>query len=155
MTDIQFYILLGTAAIAVVSLILSIILWMKFSRLMRGSNGASLETSLNKTLNKVDLIENTLVNVAETLARHDTRLSGSVRGIGLVRFNPFQGAGFGGNQSFAICLIDEHGDGIIISSLYARERMSVFTKAVKRMECELALTEEEQQALDIARQKLS
>ena len=58
-----------------------------------------------------------------------------------MRFNPFKDVG--GNQSFAIAIVNEDGDGIVLSSLYSRERMSVFAKQIKKGISEVELTEEE------------
>ena len=50
--------------------------------------------------------------------------------IGLVRFNPFEDTG--GNQSFALALLDHHGDGFVVSSLHARAGTRVYGKAIAR-----------------------
>jgi hypothetical protein len=65
--------------------------------------------------------------------------------IGIVRFNPFEDTG--GNQSFAIALLDTHGDGVVISSLHARGSTRVYAKAVKGGKAESAASAEEAQAL--------
>jgi hypothetical protein len=59
----------------------------------------------------------------------------------MVRFNPFEDAG--SNQSFAIGLLNEQGDGVVVSSLYARERMSVFAKPIQQHNSSHELTTEE------------
>lgn len=49
--------------------------------------------------------------------------------IGLVRFNPFED--MGGDQSFALAVLDEHGTGLVISSLHGRDMTRVYSKPVK------------------------
>lgn len=68
--------------------------------------------------------------------------------MGLVRFNPFEDTG--GNQSFALALLDAHGDGVIVSSLHARNMTRVYAKAVVGGTSDAALSDEESQALRIA-----
>ena len=68
--------------------------------------------------------------------------------VGLVRFNPFEDTG--GNQSFALALLDVHGDGFVLSSLHARGGTRVYAKAVTGGKAEAALSDEEAQALQIA-----
>jgi hypothetical protein len=63
----------------------------------------------------------------------------------MTRFNPFEDQG--GNHSFAISMVNERGDGVVISSLYSRERMSVFAKHIKKGKSDIDLTEEEQDVL--------
>jgi len=79
------------------------------------------------------------------------KLRKSIRGVHTVRFNPFPDQG--SNQSFAISLLNEDGDGLVLSSLYSRDRMSVFAKPVKNKKSEYELTEEEREALSHAEVK--
>lgn len=81
----------------------------------------------------------------------DIELKKTIKGIETLRFNPFKGAGIGGNQSFATALIDDNGDGVIISSLYSRDRVSVFAKPVKSWFCEHELSGEEKEVLEKVR----
>jgi hypothetical protein len=63
----------------------------------------------------------------------------------VVRFNPFEDTG--GNQSFAIALLDAHGDGVVISSLHARGSTRIYAKAVRAGRADGAASAEEAQAL--------
>lgn len=47
----------------------------------------------------------------------------------LVRFNPFEDTG--GDQSFAVALLDGENNGIVISSLHSRSSTRVYAKEVK------------------------
>jgi hypothetical protein len=85
----------------------------------------------------------------------EVRLRQSVQGVETVRFNPFKGIGEGGNQSFATAFINEEGDGVILSSLYSRERVSIFSKPIKKLTSEFELTKEELDALAQAKRSLS
>ena len=67
----------------------------------------------------------------------------------MVIFNPFPDQG--SNQSFAIGMLDEEGNGLVISSLYSRERISVFAKPVKNGKSEYELSTEEKEALEKAK----
>ena len=69
--------------------------------------------------------------------------------MGLVRYNPFEETG--GNQSFALALLDADEDGFIISSLHARAGTRVYAKALTGGRSEGALSEEEAEALMLAR----
>ncbi len=81
----------------------------------------------------------------------ESRLKKSVQGIHTVRFNPFKGStGSGGNQSFATAFLNELGDGVVVSSLYAREHVSIFAKPIVRGKSEFELSEEEAEAVKVA-----
>ncbi|MEK7588852.1 MAG: DUF4446 family protein [Patescibacteria group bacterium] len=77
------------------------------------------------------------------------KLRKSVRGLETVRFNPFPDQG--SNQSFAIGLLNEDSDGVVISSLYSRERMSVFAKPIKNGNSDYELTDEERDVIEKAK----
>jgi hypothetical protein len=72
----------------------------------------------------------------------------AIQRVGLVRFNPFEDTG--GNQSFALALLDQHGDGLVISSLHARTGTRVYGKAIAGGKAEAALSDEEAEALRVA-----
>lgn len=67
----------------------------------------------------------------------------------IVRFNPFKDVG--GDQSFAIAILNGKNNGLTISSLYTREGTRVYAKAITNGETEkYPLTEEEKQAIKLA-----
>lgn len=69
--------------------------------------------------------------------------------VGLIRFNPFSETG--GDQSFALALLDEHDSGFIISSLHSRENTRVYAKPVKKGEpLGYNFSREEKEAVDKA-----
>ena len=65
--------------------------------------------------------------------------------VGLVRYNPFEETG--GNQSFALALLDANGDGWVLSSLHARSGTRVYAKAIKGGRAEAGLSAEETEAI--------
>ena len=70
---------------------------------------------------------------------------------GLVRFSPFEDTG--GNQSFAVALLDESDDGLIISSLHSRTGTRIYAKAVSNGKADATTSPEETQAIDQARNR--
>ncbi|HET9085842.1 MAG TPA: DUF4446 family protein [Candidatus Limnocylindrales bacterium] len=65
--------------------------------------------------------------------------------VGLVRFNPFEDTG--GNQSFALALLDADGNGWVLSSLHARTGTRVYAKAIRGGRSDGALSDEESAAI--------
>lgn len=51
-----------------------------------------------------------------------------IQRVELIRFNPYDDTG--GDQSFALALLDEQGSGIVLTSLHARSGTRVFAKSV-------------------------
>lgn len=67
--------------------------------------------------------------------------------INTVKYNPYEDMGVGGKQSFSTSMLDEKGDGVILTCLYSREKTRIMTKIVKGFIPEQELTPEEQQVL--------
>ena len=74
----------------------------------------------------------------------------SIRQVGLVRYQAYHDVG--GDHSFALALLDSAGDGVVLNSLYHRDRCRVYAKAVKDWRAEITLTDEEREAISRARQ---
>ena len=73
----------------------------------------------------------------------------SVQKIGIVRFNPFKDTG--GDQSFAIALLDNSDSGLVISSLYSREGTRIYSKPIEKGKSKYQLSDEEKMAIEKAR----
>lgn len=69
----------------------------------------------------------------------------AIQKIGVVRFNPFNE--MGGNQSFAIALLDDKNNGFVILSLFSKESNRVYAKQVRQGKSDYLLSEEEQEAI--------
>jgi hypothetical protein len=78
----------------------------------------------------------------------EARTRRSLQHIGLVRFNPFEDTG--SDQSFAIAMLDDQRDGLVLSSLHGRSNTRVFAKPVTGGTSQHHLSEEESQAIRIA-----
>ena len=69
-----------------------------------------------------------------------------IQRIGFVRFNPF--ANTGGEQSFAIALLDEQDNGMVITALHGRTGSRWYAKVVKKAKgIHFSLSEEEKEAI--------
>lgn len=138
-------ILLGVALLLLVAWVFT--LERRIGKLLLGKSGASLEETIGKNQDDITKLFAFRTDVEGALREIDDRIKKKLHGAKTLRFNPFAGTGSGGNQSFATALLDEEGNGVVISSLYSREKMSVFAKPVKNRASEFDLTEEEQQVL--------
>jgi hypothetical protein len=69
----------------------------------------------------------------------------SFQRVGLVRYNPFEETG--GNQSFALALLDAAGDGWVLSSLHARSGTRVYAKGITAGRSDAGLSDEETAAI--------
>lgn len=76
-------------------------------------------------------------------------LAQALRHVAVVRYDAF--GDMGGRMSFSAALVDDTGDGMVISSIHARGESRTYAKGVVRGDSEVVLTPEERQALDAAR----
>ena len=126
----------------------------KINKFLIGSSSNNLDESISSIKKSLDEREKFQNNMEEYLLTVEKRLKKSVQAINTVRFNPFKGTGSGSNQSFSTTFLNEEKDGVIISSLYSREHISVYSKSVKKGQSEYELSEEEKESLDTAKEML-
>jgi hypothetical protein len=122
----------------------------KLSRFLTGSDAQNLEEVITSDRRKVASLVEENIALRSRLDVTEKKLAQSVRAVQTIRFNPF--ADQGSNQSFATALVDETGSGVVLSSLYARDRVSVFAKPVANFTSTYELTVEEKQALEQSKQ---
>lgn len=113
----------------------------RVSKLLRGKKAENLEQSIHAIVEELESIHRHIQQHENTLKTHHKRIAKSVQTVPTVRFNPFSDSG--GNQSFASAFISEEGNGVVISSLYSREKTSVFAKPIQNFESQYELTKEE------------
>ncbi len=147
--------MVGLGAVALGLIVAVIILARRTRRLggrlaaiTRGSEERSLEAILEAHLTRVHQAVRDLEEVEARTAVLERDLRRSFARVGLVRYNPFEDTG--GNQSFALALLDAHGDGFVVSSLHSRNQTRVYAKGVKGGQSDSAVSDEEAEALRAA-----
>ncbi len=121
----------------------------RLKRFFLGKKAKDLEDTIVALQDDIAKLTSAKTQAEKEIATINSKLKKSIRGLEVIRFNPFPDQG--GNQSFAIGALDEMGDGLVLSSLYSRERMSVFAKPVKAGKSEFELTDEEKEVLNKAK----
>ena len=140
-------------------LVILIVIWLfklerSHRRLMLGPDATHLGHSLLTLNEEVKDLTAFRSELELYLSEAEERIRGSIRGVSTVRFNPFKGTGSGGNQSFATAFISEEGNGLVISSLHARDHVSVYAKPLRGGRSDFELTDEEQRAVKEAKANL-
>ena len=113
----------------------------KIHRFTRGNSGASLEEVMRACVDSVGKIEKRNELISKHALTLDEKVSHSLRNAQTLRYKAFDANG--SNQSFSVALLNEKGNGVILSSLHSRDRMSTFAKPVVGYESSYELTEEE------------
>jgi len=117
----------------------------RLRRLIGEGEGVGLDELLDRQFRRLDTVAervealNRLHHELEALSRQ------SLQKVGVIRFNPF--ADTGGDQSFAVALLDAAGNGVVLSSLHGRADTRIFAKPVQAGRSKHALSDEEQDAI--------
>lgn len=136
-----------------------IIIWfirleVKMHKLLKGKNAKTLEDTILGNLESTKKLQDFQKDAIEYFENIEERLQRSVQSVETIRFNPFKGTGEGGNQSFSTAFINEKGDGVVLSSLYSRDRISIFSKPLEKFNSQFELTDEEKGVLENAKKKI-
>lgn len=132
--------------ITLLLLILVIRLELRLKRFMQGQSGQSLESTMRQILTVHDDRVAYRTELEKTLALIMQRLAKSARGISTIRYNALAG-NTSARQSFATAILNDHGDGVVFSSIHSRDNTRVYAKPVVAFNSEHELSDEERQAV--------
>lgn len=105
----------------------------------------SMERYVIAQAERLEELSGTVASLSAQAATWDGVMRHAIQHVGLVRFNPFEDTG--GNQSFALALLDANADGIVVSSLHSRTATRVYVKAILKGRSDAQLSAEEVAAL--------
>jgi hypothetical protein len=121
-----------------------------YRKLTAGVGRGSLQQILEKHFSHIDELEKVAGIIRKEIEEIKVEDLKHLQRVGLIRFNPFGETG--GNQSFALALLDDRGNGIVISSLHSRESTRIYGKPVLNWsESGFEFSTEEKQAIERAR----
>lgn len=138
----------GIAVLFVWNVLLQIYLWRlkgKLKTFFAGKQASDLEGVLFEEIKRLKKLETDTKKLFQATDEINKMANQSIQKIGVVRFNPFKDTG--GNQSFAIALLNSANNGLVISSLFSREGTRVYSKPILAGESKYPLSKEEMEAL--------
>jgi len=151
----------GLIALSLVALVLflaGVLIWLllRMRRLERayrmltaGADGGNLEAVLEDHMRQVREAIDQMRELDALTRRLERSSRAHLQRLGFLRFNPFRDAG--GDQSFAVVLADQDGNGVAVSSLHSRDVTRVYAKPLAAWESAYQLTDEEQKAIQRAK----
>lgn len=111
-------------------------------------NGTNIEEDLQKYIRQVGEVEK---QNGELMALYDgmkLNLKSCIQKTGMVRYNAFKDVG--SDLSFALALLDEKNDGVVLNGIYSRDVSNIYAKPVKNGASSYTLSHEEEEAIDKA-----
>jgi hypothetical protein len=143
---------LAIAALVVGALALLVAIWLvlrtrRLSRMsaFRPEMPATLQQQVESESARLDQLTGRVTDLSTRMPVVEGRAALAVQRVGVVRFNPFEDTG--GQQSFAIALLDSRGTGVAISSLHSRQATRVYLKQINAGKSDIELSTEEAEAI--------
>lgn len=151
------YIIIGLVVFSLVILVLLCVNISQISKLkkrykifMSGKNAKSLEDTLIKRLDQVDdLIAANSAN-EKNINKLFSNMKFTFQKVGLVKYDAFHE--MGGKLSFSLALLNETNDGFVLNAVHSREGCYTYIKEIVGGNSIIVLAEEEQEALDMAKE---
>jgi hypothetical protein len=154
LSDAAPWIAIGAAAAAVAALFVSLAFYLKL-RAVRKAQLVLMGTGKDDLVNiavslqtRIDDLHRVVDEVAAGLARIDRRVDGCVSHTALVRYNAYEDAG--GHQSASLAFLDGARSGVVMSAIQGRDYARIYVKQLDRGRAPIALSPEEQEAVDRA-----
>lgn len=121
----------------------------KYKKFMKKlGNGKNLEEDLENFMYKVERVEKQNAEIANFCNNLEEDLSRCIQKIGIVRYSAFKDTG--SDLSFALALLDEKNNGVVLNGIYSREMSNIYAKPVKNGSSRYTLSNEEIEAIDKA-----
>jgi hypothetical protein len=117
-------------------------------RLLLGGGRKDLVEFTVSLQGRVDDLHRAVDEVVAGLARVDRRIDGSVTNTSIVRYDAYEDTG--GHQSASLALLDAARTGVVVTAIQGRDYARIYMKEIERGRAAIALSPEEQQAVERA-----
>ncbi len=146
---------IALGAVAFVSLVLAMLAHLRLRRLSRdlllarsSDEEASIVESVALQVRQVQSLRKELEQVQTALAIVRRDVSAALRHVSVVRFDAF--GDMGGRMSFATALLDDNGDGLVLTSIHGHTESRMYTKSVHNRKADGRVSPEELEAIATA-----
>jgi hypothetical protein len=153
-SDVAGWIAIGAAVAAVLGLVLAA-LALREVRRMRAAQSVLLGGAKRDLADfavslqaRVDDLHRAVDEVAAAVARVDRRADTTLSRTAVVRYDAYEGAG--GRQSASVAVLDANRSGVVLSAIQGRDYARVYIKELASGKAAIALSPEEQEAVDRA-----
>lgn len=121
----------------------------KYTEFMKKlGNGKNIEEDLENYMYRVERVEKQNAEILNYIKNVDNDLNKCIQKIGIVRYNAFQDTG--SDLSFALALLDEKNNGVVLNGIYSREMSNIYAKPVENGKSKYTISEEENLAIEKA-----
>ena len=96
-----------------------------------------------------DALPEDVTGLRQEVAALRVETAGALRHLAVVRYDAF--GDMGGHLSWSLALLDDAGDGVVLTSIHGRSDARTYAKSVSSWTCEQQLSPEEHEAIAHAR----
>lgn len=148
--------LIAMLAISILSIILLVFNYLKLNKIKREysefmkklGSGKNIDEDLKAYIGRVEKVENLNKEIIQYCERLDKTVDTCIQKVGMVRYNAFKDVG--SNLSFALALLDNNNNGVVLNGIYSRDNSNIYAKPLKDGKSEYVLSEEEKEAIEKA-----
>jgi hypothetical protein len=149
------FILIGLIVAVIILLVLVIVALVqinkfkkKYNKFMLGKDGGSLEEEIISICEDNKSIKLGIDKNREDIKTLFEKNEIALQKVGLVKYDAFKE--MGGKLSFALAILDEKNNGVLINSVHSSDGCYSYTKRIKNGDSNIALSNEEKEAVNRA-----
>lgn len=142
----------AVAGVALLCFILVLVFWVKLRRArreymtLRGESGdRDIITAVSRWVKQVKATDQRVDEMLKTQEAVAAQARLALQRFHMVRYDAFDD--MGGRLSFSAALLDDHGDGVVITSINGRTETRTYAKPVQALTSDHNLSEEEREAI--------
>lgn len=113
-----------------------------------GSDGQSLASTAAAQIRAVDALRNDVADVQQALAIAQRDINAALRHVSVVRYDAF--GDMGGRLSFSAAMLDDNGDGVLLTAIHGHTESRMYIKTVTRRRADGRISPEELEAITTA-----
>lgn len=117
----------------------------RYKKMMTGVDGANLERMMIGCIDSIKAVADENAKLWEENKAIKELLSNALTKVAIVRFRAFED--MGSDLSYAVAMLDSHNNGVVLSSIFAREDSRSYAKPIVNGTSTYPMTSEEEDAL--------
>ena len=111
-------------------------------------DGKNIKEDLDGYMRRVSTTEEEIRKLSLYYKELDNKTQKCLQKVGVVRYNAYKDTG--SDLSFAVCLLDEHNDGVVFNGIYSRDMSNIYAKPIENGVSKYKVTPEEMEAIEKA-----
>jgi hypothetical protein len=119
-----------------------------YAAVAKDAEGGELLPRIARTQTTVEELRREVADLRGDISLLRGDVADAIRHVAVVRYDAFDD--MGGRLSFSAAMLDDAGDGLVLTSIHARSETRAYAKGIKAAKCELPLSPEEQQVIGYA-----